>query len=74
MYYLNRKFVGEGTETMTYYSEIDLLHPLRGRMLNWAEALNELNDIGGAVSKVNDVRNRAGVAPFELQRLHHRQR
>ena len=65
MYYLNRKFVGEGTETMTYYSEIDLpFIRYADVLLNWAEALNELNDIGGAVSKVNDVRNRAGVAPL----------
>ena len=50
---------------MTYYSEIDLpFIRYADVLLNWAEALNELNDIGGAVSKVNDVRNRAGVAPL----------
>lgn len=63
MYYLNRKFVGEGLEYLNFYSPIDLpFIRFADVLLNWAEALNELNDIPGAVEKVNKVRQRAGVA------------
>lgn len=61
-YYLNRKFVGEGLENPYFYSSLD--QPLiryADVLLNWAEALNELNDLPGAISKVNEVRRRAGI-------------
>lgn len=64
-YYLNRKFVGEGTEIMTNYSPVDLPFIRYAQVLLWwAEALNELGQTNEAVEKVNEVRNRAGVAPL----------
>ena len=61
-YYLNRKFVGEGLELPNIYSELDLpFIRYADVLLNWAEALNELNDLPGAISKVNEVRERAGA-------------
>lgn len=61
-YYLNRKFVGEGLELPNIYSELDIpFIRYADVLLNWAEALNELNDLSGAISKVNEVRKRAGV-------------
>ena len=48
-YYLNRKFVGEGLELPNIYSELDLpFIRYADVLLNWAEALNELNEIGRA--------------------------
>lgn len=65
VYYVNRKFVGEGLEIMTFYSPIDLpLIRYAEVLLNWAEALNELGDVSGAVEKVNEVRRRAGAQPL----------
>ncbi|NDV58306.1 RagB/SusD family nutrient uptake outer membrane protein [Bacteroides sp. 519] len=62
LYYLNRKFVGEGLELPNIYSELDLpFIRYADVLLNWAEALNELNDLPGAISKVNEVRKRAGT-------------
>jgi hypothetical protein len=62
LYYLNRKFVGEGLELPNIYSELDLpFIRYADVLLNWAEALNELNDLSGAISKVNEVRKRAGA-------------
>ena len=61
-YYLNRKFVGEGLELPNIYSELDLpFIRYADVLLNWAEALNELNDLPGAISKVTEVRERAGA-------------
>lgn len=61
-YYVNRKFVGEGMEMMTYYSDLDLpLIRFADVLLNWAEALNEQGDVPGAVNLVNEVRRRAGA-------------
>lgn len=69
MYYLNRKFVGEGMEYPQNYTSLDFpLIRYADVLLNWAEALNELDDLDGAVDKVNEVRRRAGVA--ELNSAH----
>jgi len=64
-YYLHRKFVPEGGSELINreYGPID--YPViryADVLLMWAEALNEANDLAGAVSKVNEVRARAGVA------------
>ena len=76
-YYLNRKFVGEGLELPNIYSELDLpFIRYADVLLNWAEALNELNDLPGAISKVNEVRERAGAnywEPTNLLRLQEKQ-
>ena len=65
LYYLNRKFVGEGLEQPNVYSELDLpFIRYADILLNWAEALNELDDLPGAISKVNEVRTRAGAQPL----------
>lgn len=62
LFYLNRKFVGEGMELPKVYSELDLpLIRYAEVLLNWAESLNELGDLQGAIEKVNEVRARAGV-------------
>lgn len=62
LYYLNRKFVGEGMEQPNIYSALDLpFIRYADVLLNWAEALNELEDLPGAISKVNEVRKRAGA-------------
>ena len=64
-YYINRKFVGEGMEIMQFSSPIDLpLIRYAEVLLNWAEALNELDDTDGAIELVNEVRNRAGAQPL----------
>lgn len=63
-YYLYRKFVGEGnTELLNRgYGPIDLpLIRYADVLLMWAEALNESGDVAGAISKVNEVRTRAGM-------------
>lgn len=47
-YYLNRKFVGEGLELPNIYSELICrlsVYRYADVLLNWAEALNELNDL-----------------------------
>ena len=65
-YYVNRKFVGEGMEAMTFYSSLDLPFIRYAEvLLNWAEALNELGDTPEAINKVNEVRNRAGAQPLD---------
>ncbi len=62
-YYMHRKFVGEGLEyqrrqdnpvdePIIRYADVLLL---------WAEALVEKNDLSGAMGKVKQVRDRAGV-------------
>ena len=54
--------MGEGLELPNIYSELDLpFIRYADVLLNWAEALNELNDLPGAISKVNEVRERAGA-------------
>lgn len=64
MYYLNRKFVPEGMEFVTMYSEVDLPQIRYAEvLLNLAEALNELNGpTAEAIECVNQVRRRAGAA------------
>lgn len=64
MYYLNRKFVPEGMEFVTMYSEVDLPQiRYADVLLSLAEALNELNGpTSEAIECVNQVRRRAGVA------------
>ena len=34
-------------------------------LLNWAEALNEANDVTGAIAKVNEVRARVGMPALQ---------
>ena len=71
-YYLNRKFVGEGLEFQNIYSELDLpLIRYADVLLNWAEALNELGDLQGAIDKVNEVRSRAGAQLLETNEYTH---
>lgn len=65
LYYLNRKFVGEGMEFLNYYSELDApLIRYADVLLNLAEALNEQggDKMTEAINIVNQVRDRAGVA------------
>ncbi len=62
IYYVNRKFVSEGMELLTFYTPIDLpLIRYAEVLLNWAEALNEQGDTDGAADLVNEVRSRAGA-------------
>ncbi|MGX5817357.1 RagB/SusD family nutrient uptake outer membrane protein [Chitinophaga lutea] len=63
-YYLYRKFVYEGnTELLNRgFGPIDLpIIRYADVLLMWAEALNEQNDVAGAILKVNEVRARAGM-------------
>lgn len=63
-YYLYRKFVGENNNELLdrSFGPIDLpLIRYADVLLMWAEALNELGDVGGAIAKVNEVRARAGI-------------
>ena len=63
-YYLYRKFVYEGNSELLNrgYGPIDMpLIRYADVLLMWAEALNELTDVPGAISKVNEVRTRAGM-------------
>jgi hypothetical protein len=63
-YYLYRKFVYEGNSELLNrgYGPIDMpLIRYADVLLMWAEALNELTDVPGAISKVNEVRARAGM-------------
>lgn len=67
-YYLYRKFVGENNNELLdrTFSPID--YPLiryADVLLMWAEALNELGDLAGAISKVNEVRARAGMPALQ---------
>jgi SusD family. len=64
-YYLYRKFVIEGVTDILNrnYSPIDMpIIRYADVLLLWAEALNEQGLVTEAVSKVNEVRQRAGVA------------
>lgn len=64
-YYLYRKFVIEGVTDILNrnYSPIDMpIIRYADILLLWAEALNEQGLVTEAVSKVNEVRQRAGVA------------
>ncbi|MDR1370643.1 MAG: RagB/SusD family nutrient uptake outer membrane protein, partial [Dysgonamonadaceae bacterium] len=61
--YIHRKFIGEGLEyARREQNPID--EPIiryADVLLMWAEALVELNDLNGAMDKVKQVRDRAGV-------------
>lgn len=63
-YYTFRKFIGEGLEYKLFQNNpID--QPIiryADVLLMWAEALVELNDLNGAKAKVEEVRNRVGIA------------
>ncbi|MDL2304168.1 RagB/SusD family nutrient uptake outer membrane protein [Bacteroides sp. OttesenSCG-928-D19] len=63
MYYMFRKFVGEGLEfARREHNPID--EPIiryADVLLNWAEALVELDKLPEAMAKVKQVRDRAGV-------------
>ena len=64
LFYLYRKFVYEGsTEIINrQYGAIDLpIIRYADVLLMWAEALNELQQTGEAINKVNEVRARAGI-------------
>lgn len=62
-YYMQRKFVGTGTEyDFREHNPID--EPIiryADVLLMWAEALVEAGDLNGAMDKVKQVRDRAGV-------------
>ena len=61
-YYTMRKFVNEGVEGTKYYNYIDVpVIRYAEVLLDWAECLNELGDVQGAVGKVNELRRRAGA-------------
>ena len=67
-FYLNRKFVYEGnTELLNRaYGPIDFpIIRYADVLLMWAEALVELNDIPGAIAKVNLVRARVGMPALQ---------
>lgn len=62
--YIHRKFIGEGLEyqrrennpvdePIIRYADV---------LLMWAEALVEMNDLSGAMAKVKEVRDRAGIS------------
>ncbi len=61
--YINRKFVGEGLEyNRREQNPVDEPIIRYGDvLLMWAEALVELGDLNGAMQKVKQVRDRAGV-------------
>lgn len=64
-YYLFRKFVGVGHEPYKKREDSNIDVPLiryADVLLNLAEALNEQNKVSDAVTVVNKVRDRAGVA------------
>lgn len=63
-FYLYRKFVYENNNELLNrnYGPIDMpLIRYADILLMWAEALNEQGDVAGAISKVNEVRTRAGM-------------
>jgi len=67
-YYLYRKFVGENSNELLDrgFGPIDLpLIRYADVLLMWAEALNESGDIPAAISKVNEVRARAGIPDLQ---------
>jgi len=64
-YYLYRKFVIEGVTDIISrnYSPVDMpVIRYADVLLLWAEALNEQGLVSEAVDKVNDIRQRAGIA------------
>jgi len=64
-YYFYRKFVSEGVTELVdrNYGPTDFpLIRYADVLLMWAEALNEQGEVSDAVTKVNEVRARAGVA------------
>lgn len=68
LYYLYRKFVAEGNSEFLDrgYGPIDMpLIRYADVLLMWAEALNEQGDVAGAISKVNEVRARAGMPALQ---------
>lgn len=68
LYYLYRKFVAEGNSELLNrsYGPIDMpVIRYADVLLMWAEALNEQNDVAGAISKVNEVRERAGMPDLQ---------
>jgi hypothetical protein len=71
-FYLHRKFVYEGNVELLNraYGPIDFpVIRYADVLLMWAEALVEMNDIAGAVQKVNLVRSRAGIATLQTTDL-----
>ncbi len=67
-YYLYRKFVYEGNaETLDRtYGPTDMpLIRYAEVLLLWAEALNESNNVPGAIEKVNEVRARVGMPALQ---------
>ncbi len=61
--YIHRKFIGEGLEYLRReQNPVD--EPIiryADVLLMWAEALVEMDDLNGAMSKVKEVRDRAGI-------------
>jgi starch-binding outer membrane protein, SusD/RagB family len=71
-FYLHRKFVYEGNVELLNraYGPIDFpVIRYADVLLMWAEALVEMNDIAGALQKVNLVRSRAGIATLQTTDL-----
>jgi hypothetical protein len=67
-YYLYRKFVYEGATELLNRSFGPIDYPViryADVLLMWAEALNESGDVAGAVSRVNEVRARAGIPALQ---------
>jgi hypothetical protein len=67
-YYLHRKFVYEGNAELLNrsYGPIDFpIIRFADVLLMWAEALVELNDLPGAMQKVNLVRGRVGMPALQ---------
>ncbi len=67
-YYLYRKFVHEGNNELLNRSYGPIDHPLiryADVLLMWAEAFTEQSNLSEAVSKVNEVRARAGMPALQ---------
>ncbi len=67
-YYLHRKFVYEGNAELLNRSFGPIDFPViryADVLLMWAEALTEMGDLPGAISKVNEVRTRAGMPALQ---------
>ena len=67
-YYLHRKFVYEGNAELLNRAFGPIDFPIiryADILLNWAEALNEANDVIGAIAKVNEVRARVGMPALQ---------